>query len=700
MKKFFTSERLLSHIYITFYFVLISTSSIAQWVQRSNGFKPRSEVNSVVYNNKIYAFFGFNDAALKVVEPSAEVYDPATNTWKLLASVPSNKAVTHAAAVVIDDKVWHIGGRVGKNPGPLTSEIWIYNITSNSWSPGPQLIDPATKKPILWAAGGAALLGRTLHVFGGLIMNACNNTTTGSGDQAKYHLTLNVDDWLANPSQPAPWKNVLPPMPVKRNHLSTVVLGGKIYAIGGQFDHDCYGAVDKQYAHVYDPATNTWAALPSLPTPRSHTEGSVFAIDGKIYVAGGQAKSGASTNKVTIFDPAANNGAGAWYEDTNLTLPYNYETVSAKVIDNTFIISHGGKPRFDNATSTTYSRTISRTPVYNLGFNAPCADLQMASGRTVRTKTLLFTIYSSKTYTTSSDASWLKVVKNASGTATKNAVDIEVEVNTTGLAPGTYRGTITASGTGIGPNYKAAKYCVNLTVVSTNTNTLEAEKANLNKVVVASNHQGFTGTGFADYQNPAGDFIEWTVNKASSGSVALKFRYANASSYNRPLKLEVNGVVKASSLAFPSTGAWNKWSTVSITTNLVAGINKIKLTAIGSSGANIDNLEWSDVVTSSSTASTETQNNITMDATTSFKASVAPNPASGIAKLTLNRLSGAPVEITIANASGSVYKKIPARDMSTGQYEFSVRGLPSGLYIIIVKQGSEQTSAKLVVSNN
>jgi hypothetical protein len=696
MKKFFTSERLLSHIYLSFCFVLISTSSFAQWIQRPNGFKPRSEVISVIYNNKIYTFFGFNDAGLTVVEPSAEVYDPATNTWKLLASVPSNKAVTHAAAVVIDDKVWHIGGRVGKHPGPLTSEIWIYNITTNSWSPGPQLIDPATGKPILWAAGGAAFLGRTLHVFGGQIVNACNNTTAGTGDQDKYHLTLNVDAWLTNPSQPALWKNVLPPMPVKRNHLSTVVLGGKIYAIGGQFGHDCGGGQDKQYAHVYNPATNTWTTLSSLPAPRSHTEGSTFAIDGKIYVVGGQSTS-ASSNIVTIFDPAANNGGGAWY-NTNLTLPYYYETLSAKVISNAFVISHGGKPRYNNATSTTYSRTISRAPVYKLGFNPACTNLQIVSGRTVRTKSLLFTIDDRKTYTTSSDVSWLKVVKNATGTATQNGVDIEVDVNTAGLAPGSYRGTITATGTGSGPSYTAAKYCINLTVLS--PNTLEAENAYLYRVVVASIYPGFTGTGFADYQNPTGDFIEWTVNKASSGSVSLKFRYANGSTYNRPLKLEVNGVVKASSLSFPPTGSWRNWSTVSITTNLIAGMNKIRLTAIGSSGANIDNLVWSNVTAVSSVASIQTQDNATTDATTSFRASVAPNPASGTAKLTINRLSEDPVEITITNASGCIYKVIPVKNMSTGQFEFSLRNLPSGLYMILVRQGNEQTSIKLVVLNN
>ncbi len=288
--------------------------------------------------------------------------------------MPSDKAVTHQGMALIDDKVWNIGGRVGRNPAPLTSEIWIYNITSNSWSTGPQIKDPATGKPLVWGGGGAAFLGRTLHIFGGFILNACNN------DQSTYHLTLNVDEWMANPSQAAPWKNELAPLPIKRNHFGTVVLGGKIYAIGGQFGHDCGGGQDKQYSHVYNPATNTWTQLPLLPTPRSHTEGSTFAVDGKIYVVSGQATNGICTNKVTIFDPAGNNGAGSWTNNDNLILPKSYEGLSSKVINSTFIFNHGGEGGSQGTKNTTYSRGKIRNPVYKLGFSDGCANLNIVSG--------------------------------------------------------------------------------------------------------------------------------------------------------------------------------------------------------------------------------------------------------------------------------------------------------------------------------
>ena len=574
-------------IFIFIFFITLPTALLGQWVSKANALKKRSEVTSVVYNDKVYTFLGFRDSALNA-EPSSEVYDPVANTWKLLSSLPSDKAITHQGVVLIDDNVWHIGGRVGQHPGPLTNEIWIYNITSNSWLQGPKIVDPASGNPLRWAAGGAAFLGRTLHIFGGFVINACNN------DQSVYHLTLNVDDWLANPSRAVPWKNELAPLPIKRNHFGTVVLGGKIYAIGGQFGHDCGGGQDQHYSHVYDPVINAWTQLPFLPFPRSHIEGSSFTMNGKIYILAGQGINGLDTNKVTIFDPAGNNGEGSWTEDNNLTLPKNYEGLSSKVINNTLIFSHGGERSSRRTRNATYSRTLIRNFVYKLGFSSGCTNLNVLSGKSAKAKSLLFTIDGTKNYAISSSASWLTITKNASGLAIPNGVDIEFTASTKGLSPGKYSATLTAIGTGSGPNYSSASYCVNLTVYA--RGILEAEQAVLYNAKIASNHQGFTGTGFVDYINSTGDFIEWTINKASAGLASLNFRYANGSLINRPLKLEINGKVETKALAFPPTGGWVDWSIATYTSNLNSGANKIKLTAIGSSGANIDHLEWQETL--------------------------------------------------------------------------------------------------------
>ncbi|MDB5106838.1 MAG: carbohydrate-binding protein [Fibrobacteres bacterium] len=118
----------------------------------------------------------------------------------------------------------------------------------------------------------------------------------------------------------------------------------------------------------------------------------------------------------------------------------------------------------------------------------------------------------------------------------------------------------------------------------------EAEAASIAGAVVASDHAGYTGTGFVDYVNASNDYVEWTVNSATAGTRNLDFRYALASTTSRPLRITVNGFVASSSLDFPGTGSWTTWNTVTIPASLAAGANKVRATAIGSSGPNVDNL--------------------------------------------------------------------------------------------------------------
>lgn len=118
----------------------------------------------------------------------------------------------------------------------------------------------------------------------------------------------------------------------------------------------------------------------------------------------------------------------------------------------------------------------------------------------------------------------------------------------------------------------------------------QAESAKLVGATAAKDNAGYSGSGYADFQNAAGDSINWSVSSASGGSVKLTFRYANGGTANRPLSLVVNGVTINPSLAFNSTGSWATWKTVTITVQLAAGANSIMLSTIGSNGGNIDSL--------------------------------------------------------------------------------------------------------------
>ncbi|MEJ7683695.1 MAG: carbohydrate-binding protein [Segetibacter sp.] len=229
--------------------------------------------------------------------------------------------------------------------------------------------------------------------------------------------------------------------------------------------------------------------------------------------------------------------------------------------------------------------------------------------------------------------------------------------------------------------------------------TLEAEEAILYGTEVSSDNPGFTGTGFADYINMSGDYIEWNVNEQLSGAVMLRFKYANGDTTDRPLKLEVNGVEVASNLSFPATGAWTNWSSVPVTVNLKAGVNTVRLSAIGYSGPNVDHLTYGNDTTVLPAKKLVTEKTTIPKTSGLIKAYVSPNPASGNVKLVLNALSQLPVEMEVIDMLGKTYRKMKFFRGNSNSFDFSVKDLATGIYIIKIKQGNNFGTAKLMIDN-
>jgi N-acetylneuraminic acid mutarotase len=84
-------------------------------------------------------------------------------------------------------------------------------------------------------------------------------------------------------------------MPTGRWELSTCVVGGRIYAIGGA--GPVYQALHT--VEVYDPATDTWTTRSEMPTARQCLSTSV--VNGKIYAIGGGASPSASYTSLEVF---------------------------------------------------------------------------------------------------------------------------------------------------------------------------------------------------------------------------------------------------------------------------------------------------------------------------------------------------------------------------------------------------------------
>jgi glucose/arabinose dehydrogenase len=149
---------------------------------------------------------------------------------------------------------------------------------------------------------------------------------------------------------------------------------------------------------------------------------------------------------------------------------------------------------------------------------------------------------------------------------------------------------LTATSANGNPNFDYVDFEVTIPNVD-----YQAEDATISQGVVATNHTGYTGTGFVDYTNVSGSYVEFSVNAPVAGiTYSLAFRYANGTtSDNRPMNLSVNGTV-VTSLLFPPTGSWDTWSTVTANATLNAGTNTVRVTATTATGGpNLDRLRVS-----------------------------------------------------------------------------------------------------------
>jgi N-acetylneuraminic acid mutarotase len=131
------------------------------------------------------------------------------------------------------------------------------------------------------------------------------------------------------------------PLPRSLDHIGTVVLNGKIYAVGG-FVGGGVHRDGQNTAFEYDPSLDTWRILSPLKAGRGSV--GAVALDGKIHAIGGRAPDGTTVATHEAYDPATN----SWRELA--PLPKARDHVAAAVIDGKIHVAGG---RFAAATDRT-----------------------------------------------------------------------------------------------------------------------------------------------------------------------------------------------------------------------------------------------------------------------------------------------------------------------------------------------------------
>ncbi len=233
--------------------------------------------------------------------------------------------------------------------------------------------------------------------------------------------------------------------------------------------------------------------------------------------------------------------------------------------------------------------------------------------------------------------------------------------------------------------------------------TLEAENAVLSGAVGASNHPGYTGTGFVDYINPDGDYIEWTVDVVASGAYNFSLRFAHGGAYDRTLSITIDGEVVRTQ-TFRPTYNWQSWSYQGgAPVYLSAGTHKIRATATGQSGPNIDYINI--YPTDQKPATSETpvasaEKSTAPAARVSVGHGSYPNTFAEETTLFYDLAQETPVALSVYDLSGNLVKTLVYNDRQPeGHHEvkFQAEHLPDGLYVYRLRTGSTLQSGKLLL---
>ncbi|HEY1473147.1 MAG TPA: kelch repeat-containing protein [Pseudolabrys sp.] len=249
----------------------------AKWQMAKPMLQPAGEIVGAVVGNKWYVMGGYDGAN---VQPQGIVteYDATSDTWtnKKGMLVPAH----HAAAVELGGKVYVFGGFVGrpgaKGWGPIANAS-VYDPATDSWK-------ELAPMPTARGSANAVVVDGKIFVIGGAHANIPGKPPTEPlwvGVPAIVTGAVEEYDPAANT-----WRKRAP-MPTGRNHFYAGVVDGKIYAINGRLGTSFVTMSDvTDIVEEYDPKTDIWRYMGRSPTKRGDVVGGVY--NGRLYVTGGE----------------------------------------------------------------------------------------------------------------------------------------------------------------------------------------------------------------------------------------------------------------------------------------------------------------------------------------------------------------------------------------------------------------------------
>lgn len=208
--------------------------------------------------------------------PSAEIYDPATGSWTLVAAplVPRHDAT---ATLLNDGRVLLAGGHAA---GGVTTHAELYDPVANTWTATGSLGEPRNRHAAVLLPNGRVL------VAGG-----SDNAQDASATGEVYDPATGT--WTLTPGAMSD---------ARENMHAALMANGKVLVAGG-FDTSAVPMTYHASADLYDPATNSWSPTGALATPRGQG-GTAVLPDGRVLAAGGINRGGRVVS-IELYDPVA-----------------------------------------------------------------------------------------------------------------------------------------------------------------------------------------------------------------------------------------------------------------------------------------------------------------------------------------------------------------------------------------------------------
>ncbi len=275
---------------------------------------------------------------------SAELYDPASDTWSAAPSMGVGRAF-HKATLLNNGKVLVTGGHTGFL---ITASAELYDPATNTWSAAPSMSTPRFEATATLLTSGKVLIAGGFGYDGGVRSSA-----------ELYDPASNT------------WSAVSQMSTARERHTATLLNNGKVLVTGGESADATLASVE-----LYDPASNTWSEAPSMSSSRFWHAATRLG-NGKVIVTGGRSGSDGVAS-VDMYDPASN----TWSAAPNLSAYRFYHR--ATLLSNGKVLVSGGY----GAASGSYGVEAS-TELYDSATNTWSMGPSMSSGRTGHTATLL-----------------------------------------------------------------------------------------------------------------------------------------------------------------------------------------------------------------------------------------------------------------------------------------------------------------------